>query len=223
MGALAVAKSSVRALYDPRRARVVPAEFVGRARHLINRVNADYGQWQTEAEALLLSLVPRAGFRVRPRVEGLRNVARAWDRLPALGRVISSAKVVGRRLSIIEFRARPLRMSLDFWRPGSDEITLEIFGRGIEVDLPRGVFKDTERCVVSVGIHALARRFERSLDRRDESVLSDLVPLVVDGASILANGDEEEVRIVVESGSWRGNLVNADGNLMITIRTFYDE
>jgi hypothetical protein len=73
--------------------------------------------------------------------------------------------------------------------------------------------------IAGVGLHALARRYQRGADRTDTAVLGDLLPIATDYRAVArAKG---EFSIPAGGGSWIGACGPFDA--VAIVRTFVEE
>jgi hypothetical protein len=66
-------------------------------------------------------------------------------------------------------------MTFAGWGEGQDELAVGL--ELLTLILARGRFASETKILADVGLHALARRFERGDDRSDDAVLANLKPL----------------------------------------------
>src|SRR5437764_14911833 len=108
-----------------------------------------------------------------PRQAHLAALHRRWRALPAFGRMRLTSKFDKGRLRITEMRVEPDRISLPGWDSG--ELALAIVLRMLTIRPP--AFSQRMMPLAFIGLHALARRYERGAARDDAAVLRDLAPL----------------------------------------------
>ena len=192
----------------------VPVEFIGRARLLRDKIAAAHAGHEAAAEALISPFRPRPGWRPMPRRAMLDRLGRRWQRLPGLGRLRCVAKFAAGKLQIAEIRLAPSQIAMAAW--GSEgELAVAILCRLIVVKPPS--FSEVIVPFVHVGLHALARRLERSGDREDAAVLQDLGPLARSWRDTIG-GDEFE--IPAGSGKWIGAVMMAGETPVMVVRTY---
>jgi hypothetical protein len=144
----------------------------------------------------------------------LREMVRVWQALPDFGRLGVIAEFADGKLRLADLRCRPVRMKFPNW--DSDELALGI--KLTKVICAPPTFKCEKTLLVDVGMHALARRFERG-DRSNATVLSDLVPLLHAYRSAITAGADFEIR--ASSGRWRGSISNVrNWGPVLAVRTF---
>jgi hypothetical protein len=195
----------------------VPAEFVGLARQLWQRVAAEariVNPAQRRLIETLEGLKPRPGFRQRPLRPTLRAVLDGWRALPSTARLAFKLRQEGDDFELVEIRATPAKMRMADWV--ESELALGI--RLTEVRFQRRVLDIKRRPLGDACLHALARRYQRGADRSDAAILSDLMALAeAFPAAAPAGGD---FRVPVGHGFWKGELVQYGGGPHLAARTF---
>lgn len=190
----------------------VGAEYIGLARRLRQRCEVSWKKTEPEIERLLAPLRPKPGLTLMPTHDRLRRLASQWRRLPGLGRIRLSGKFEAGRLVIAELRAVPMTIAADGW--DDDEKALGLLIAAITAAPPADL-REVYVVPIVVGLHALSRRYERSLARDDKSVFADLL--------VIARHIERDSRgfnvAAPSGGSWVG-LRAADG--VFTVRTYID-
>jgi hypothetical protein len=192
----------------------VPAEFIGRARCLRDAVGRTAAEADRLTKLLIGPLRPRHGFRQAPR-RTLPDVATAWRvLLPEAGRLGDPiGEFADRKLRLAELRAYPIRMRFAAW-DGADELAPALRMTLVVCAPPR--FRCENMLLADVGLHALARRYERGADRSDAAVLRDLVPLARSAATV--NG--EFAIPTADNGCWIGRVTRVRGASVLAVRTF---
>jgi hypothetical protein len=179
----------------------VPAEFIGLARRLWLAVDAEariIGPAQRRLIATLEELEPRRGFRQRKVLPTLRQVTAHWRHLPSFARLAFKVEGSAERFSLIEVRATPAKMHMAGWE--DDELAIGI--RLTEINFQRRVLDIKRRPLGDACLHALARRYQRGVDRSDAAVLSDLWELAqAFPEQALTGGD---FRVPADGGYWIG-------------------
>ena len=146
-------------------------------------------------------------------------MAAAWRALPATGRLLLTAEFNPKpepKLLIAEVRCVPTRLVLPDW--DADELALSIWLRSIRIRPPE--CRETTTFLAVVGLHALARRFERGERRADAAVLRDLAPVGRGYPAAVAAG--VEFAIPAGTGRWIGAVMQASGAPVLAVRTFLD-
>jgi len=149
----------------------VPSEHVGRARLLRDRTAAAHTKWADAAERLTAPLRPRGDFSPTFTKQSLSVMAARWKSLPEFGRLRCVARNDGARLQILETRIVPFRVVMADW--AKEELSIAVTLQVVEMRIP-AAFAATTKLIAVIGLHALARRYERGEDRRDVAVLRDL-------------------------------------------------
>ena len=187
----------------------VPKLCVGLARTLRSRIAAEHPRVLKLRTELIETIKPRRGFRKYQ----TQRIADCWTYiLPAFGRLalIAEAPSPG-RLKIAELRAIPCRMTFDAW-DGADELAIAV--ELLTLILDKGRFAKATKIYADVGLHALARRYERGEDRSDDAVLADLRPLAEGHAQAVTNGGDFVI------AGWRGTITQVQGKPVLAVRTF---
>jgi hypothetical protein len=190
----------------------VPVEFIGRARALRRRVAAEHEAFEAAAERMVAPLRPRPGFRPVPRHVLMRALLTAFRRRLRAGRLALSAEFAGGGLTLTDLRLAPAGVSSDAW--AEDEPAVAIVAYRLCIRPP--AFSETGALVCTVGLHALARRYERGADRTDDAVIADLGCLARLLPDALRRGGEFDIS--APGGRWIGAV---DGASPI-VRTFVD-
>lgn len=194
----------------------VPVEFVGRARLLRNRIAAAHITQTVTVERLLAPIVGRNTTPLSRRTM-LGLLPTHFRKMPEFGRlrlVVNSEDGI----CIRETRAAPFRIVLPGW--DEDELAIAITLRTTTLRLPAHV-EDATVMMAAIGLHAIARRFERGCDRSDVGVLRDLTCFDRAWAPILRNYEtSREFEVVAARGRWIGAVMGAEGKPVLVVRTF---
>jgi hypothetical protein len=194
----------------------VPAEFVGRARVLRARVAGAHTAWVDAAGQLTAPLLPRGGFTpvFDPRLLWL--IEARWKELPEWGRLRAVASTIDSdKLSIAELRIIPFRHRMAGW--SQDELAVALGVIAVAMQRP-STFLIEVKLAATLGLHALARRYERGADRRDLAVLRDVLPIALAAPAALRAGGEFEVG--AGDGRWIGSVMDCDRRSCLVVRTF---
>jgi hypothetical protein len=198
----------------------VPAEWTGRARLLRDRVAEAHTKWVAAATQLIGPLTPRDGFTPHYTQETLRITAARWGRLPDWGRLRIASKIRNRtHLQLAESRLCPFRVVMPGW--DDTELSVAIALTVIDLRTP-DFYREHVQVLGAVGLHALARRFERGADRSDKSVLRDLFTIGVAWPDAI-RADSGEFEIAASSGKWIGAVKSYEGKPTLAVRTFISE
>jgi hypothetical protein len=148
-------------------------EFVGLARQLRTKVAEAHARYETAAEALITPFRPRPGFTPMPRRAMLERLLRRYRAQRSLSRLRLISKFEDGKFQIIELRAEPSRMTLPGWEDAELAVTVSLHALVIRPP----AFSQLTLPLACVGLHALARRFQRGADRTDRTVLCDIEAL----------------------------------------------
>jgi hypothetical protein len=96
--------------------------------------------------------------------------------------------------------------------PNADELAVSV--TSVTLGLQGDVLISDRRLLADVGLHALARRYERGTDRHDTAVLSDLALLAHAHESAVALGSAFTI------AGWRGEVCLVAGAPVLCVRTF---
>jgi hypothetical protein len=198
----------------------VPVEYVGLARRFRDRLAAPAAEARAgiaEIELLLRVANPRPGFRTPPAAQLAREVVRRWRVLPEFGTLETHASAVGRHLRLAELRVVPAKMRFESWE-GDAELALALTMTLVKGALPRIVVE--RRLIADLGLHGLARRYERGTDRADEAVLVDLAALAPAWRAATERGGD--FAIPAGSGRWIGSTTLVRDAPVLAVRTFVD-
>jgi hypothetical protein len=191
----------------------VPIEFVGRARALRDRIAREQGRYGAAVEKLIKPLRPRPAWPPPTAPKYFRRLAAAL-RAAASGSICSlfSEVEAGKRLSISDLVVTAETLLLPGWT--EPEPALRVTLHIVEAKpyaysaLPMGM----------LGLHALARRFQRGRPNGDDDVLQDLKCFLGAFRRAIRTTDEEFRIETASGGAWLGAL-SADGNTIVA-RTF---
>ena len=99
---------------------------------------------------------------------------------------------------------------------GEAELAIGIWSTAVISKPPQFAFERT--LLADVGLHALARRYERGAGRDDDAVLRDLA--VLSHASKGAIDKGGEFAIPAGEGKWIGSVTTVKGSPALGVRTF---
>jgi hypothetical protein len=184
----------------------VPVEFIGLARAFRARIA---GPPRID---LLRRVRPRPGFQPMPRHAYLRRLAAEWRAQPHPGRLALLAEFDDGRLHVAELRAAPAKMR--FAAAGFEELAITIGFHVVTMLPPK--FREMSAIVADIGLHALARRYQRVADNSDEAMRADLAALAPKWRDTAG-----EFRIPAPSGGeWIGAVTTVRGSPVLAVRTF---
>jgi hypothetical protein len=200
---------------DP--ARRVPVEFIGKARLLRDQVARAHTTYSEAVESLIAPLRPRAGFIPTFTRQTMSVFAGRWrDTIPQWGTFRFVTKAQRTKLAIAETRITPFRATMDGW--DQDELGVALAVVTAMIELPATLKIDLQ-VVVTVSLHALARRVERGDHKSDLAVLRDLLPLVSSHPNRMAKGGDFEIP-GFHGGRWIGSRIGLDGKPVLAVRTY---
>jgi hypothetical protein len=211
----------------------------GLARDFIRRAGVEFGASQDQLTELLKPVLARLDRypdrQLRP--GQLDALVAQWRRLPSMFQ-LSLIHRDGRNASVTDIRLGAAKMHSYDWEDETiTELALSIEAQMFS--LPQR--KITRRggairtiILAHVGLHALARHYQRCRDQSDDLLLTDLMKLALVGIEKIPQHEEgsDEVAIPCPGGSWRGHISMVEsvwGNdhrevwPAIAVRTFIDK
>lgn len=197
----------------------VPFEFLGLARAFRARIGAEDAEVGRTIQGIVKPLQARRTRSATFRPEALVDAERQYRMLPSTGRLALRIERDKRGLLIEEFRCAAGQFKFCWWDSDATDPDIGV----VKVHLRAhawGVVGVTANIVVSVSLHALARRYQRGFNTTDEAILSDLRDLALRHDSIVeAFG---EFSVACDGGHWVGEVAEtADGSTpVLAIRTF---
>jgi hypothetical protein len=135
--------------------------------------------------------------------------------LPTTGRLRLTASWKNKELRITELRAQGTAITGLDWQEDEPAVALVLHALRIEPAAKPPVFREHHQTLAGLGLHALARHYQRAAMPGDESVIRDLAALATACPPALAKGGEFGIP-VADDGVWVGAV--ADGCLLV--RTF---
>lgn len=198
----------------PADAGKVPVEFIGRARQLRNRIAESHAEATAATEQLILPLRPRPDFAPLYSRSVLGIGAARWRALPAFGRLFLLSELNNGKLTLAEVRARASRMSLPGWDVKEPALSISLRA----IDIAPASFSERAAMLAVIGLHALARRYQRGYEHTDDAVLRDLAP--IGREFVTAVSTFGEFRIAAGGGFWIGAVANSNGSPVLCVRTF---
>jgi hypothetical protein len=194
----------------------VPVEWIGRARDLIRRIASAYPEAEARRSALIAPFRPHPAIKIfmpKPRQIVLKRLASQLRATSSLCRLRHAVQFYRGRLVVTELWLKGTWLEHDAWT--EREQTLALLARKVEIGPPG--FTEANYRIAGVGLHALARRFERGGDRTDATVLADILALIDGYEAAVAAGGEFEIA-VPGGGRWIGAV--APGEAVAIVRTF---
>jgi hypothetical protein len=204
---------------SPQRApNPVPVEFIGKARKLRNAIVDSYADYIAASEHLLLPFrESRSGRPPRTSQKHLIRLGQNWKRLPGKGRLRCLPAWLDGTVSIHDLRLAPATLNLKGWAPDETEPGLMLVLRSFALRPGEQLFE--ERPLAILGLHAIARRFERG-DRNEHQVIADTLPLGRAFPQQLRSGEVEFEIPAPSGGRWIGAMMQFAGRPILTVRTY---
>jgi hypothetical protein len=172
----------------------VPREFLGLARDFRNRARLAAEEATRVTRKVIAPLVARFERNTRPRKEMLIDAARALERdLPAFGRLRLDIDLDRRAPSLKaeERRCSSASTVLPEWS-GEKEPGVCLFANTL--DVAPGHLTGSSPTMATIGLHALARFYQRARPRDDAEVLACL--------GLLFDVPPEQEVVVTPRGRW---------------------
>jgi hypothetical protein len=185
----------------------IPRLYTGRARDLLHQVRDASEQFKLALDAIWFPLKHRFETHHKVRLEMLDAAQRNWrSTVPSFGR-LGDTRIERKNysLSIAEFRLMTGDLNFDHWTNEAREPSIAI--ELVSIIVSRKQCKLDFETVAILSLHALARRYERSVYRETDDVLSDLTPIVKASDALLRH---RSFSIDVDHGCWCGETVSAD-------------
>jgi len=190
----------------------VPVQFIGLARAFRSRVKAVDVEMDVALVPITAPLRARLKRHPNLRAEMIAGFSRSYRMtIPATYRIgsIEGARH-GREFAMRETRLSASWITDDAWDADHREQGLSICRFTLAVQ--DGRLRQVWTPVVSISLHALARRFERGRDRSSAAVLADMERLA-------SPADEADERVPTADGHWIGDVITAgDGGAGRTLR-----
>jgi len=136
--------------------------------------------------------------------------------LPSLSRLSAAAGFVDGKLKLGETRCAASRLRFTAWGGSEPEPAIAILMTAVFSQPPHFAYEQS--LIADVGLHALARRYERGEGRDDDAVLRDLAVLAHGHAAAVAAGGE--FQIPAGGGRWIGSTTLVKDTLVLAVRTF---
>jgi hypothetical protein len=140
---------------------------------LREKITSAHALAEEAAEKLIAPFRSRPGFTPMPQHKMLDRLLRRYRAQRSLARLRLISKFEDGKLQLIELRAEPSRVTLPGWDGAELAVTVTL--RTLAIKPP--AFSQTTLPMACVGLHALARRFQRGADRSERAVLRDLEAL----------------------------------------------
>jgi hypothetical protein len=183
----------------------VDAQFQGLARHMRERLKATASECNTEIDRITAGAVARSRRSPIPRAETLIGVARQWRALPSFGRLDLTVQLGKRSLYIQELRVCPADFRAAHWTV--DERSFSVCG--LVLDIAPFRFDFGVPNLITIGMHAVSRWFQRGLVTTDQQFMADMQTLVRAHAELVCGDDGSQFEIATNGGRFVGSLVAA--------------
>jgi len=214
--------------------QMVPRQFVGQARLLLQRMQAEEDAHMEAVKPSLGDLFNRLIRHPERRLrEGqFRALATAWKAAPQRYRLQFCASVEprGRWGTVTEVRVGSTKVHKLAWEPGNFEHGACL--HSLDLALPsKRLTAPTLRYtpVCHVGLHALARRYERGGDAPDAVLVAEMRLMAQGFLGACKEADARDtLQIDTKGGRWSGDFANMeypdtdDVDLVFFVRTFLD-
>ena len=206
----------------------LPREYLGRARLFRNRLAVEDIQSRTAVNKIVTEFRARAKKNKPPRASSVTDAIRAWrDGLGSFGRLALEIDEQKSSLQIRELRLTAAQATFDNWKPEVSEAAVCVVLMRLQADSKTFQFTTTK--LAGVGLHALARRYQRAFETSDEAIKKDLRTLA-DAATVddhLALRDSFRIPASAGAGLWVGSsTVISEGTghqRILSVRSFITE
>lgn len=205
----------------------VRKQDLGKARDLCRRLVATEAAALATVEELLKPLRARLQRHPSPRHDMLVQLVRRWKaEVPATNRLAIWSDLHGNKLHLLDCRVSPGSYRLDEWNDGYNEHGLIV--QNHEVLVGPGACRIATTPLLLIGLHALARWYERSADPTEATLFSEFLLLLRHRHARLTatNSPEWEFLCRTSNGEWRGESSTADNldgkldNGCVRVQTF---
>jgi hypothetical protein len=195
----------------------VPAEFVGLARAFRARIGAE-----AVGRSILDIMRPLQARRRKSatfRPADLQDAERQFRNLPSAGRLTLKIDRDRKGLLIEEIRAASGQFRFCEWADDAMDLDVGIVQVSLEA-VSWGRIGAFANIIVSVSLHALARRYQRGFDTGDGAILAELKALALRHAEIADS--MTDFAVPGDGGSWAGEVCKKADDLLPTlaIRSF---
>jgi hypothetical protein len=191
---------------DHTRSRV-PFEFVGRARVFCDRALSTNEPTLEAIKRIYGILAARARRSPIPRKELLVEAATAWRReIPDFGKLDRQIEIKRNSLRLVEVRIGGGAVRYPGWVRAEKGIGILL----IQLRCAPGQCEMKSEIIGLVGLHALGRWMQRSVDETENALLRDLSALASQREQLLKHGDRLDDQSFVcyaSGGAWVGQVV----------------
>lgn len=202
----------------------VPHEFIGQARLFCARIDA--AAKLASATVLQICADARAVVQRRPtwRAEHFSGFERQWHQtIPDEGRIRLEIARSKRALTITEFRLTRSSYEDIRWSHPFPEDSVGLMLCTFQLTTP-AAFECKRLAIAILGIHAIARRYQRGFDNTDRAIQTDISELTMNVCR-LQDADGQSFAIQCPSGQWVGSietvsLSGAPDQQLLNVRSF---
>jgi hypothetical protein len=190
---------------------------MARARALRDLIRRSTDEFETQVDRVLRPLQPRPGWPEPGRGNWYKGLIQRYRAIKSPCRLdLHTCIEKDGALTMLETTAVASRIARPDWE--SDEPAISVEARAIGSH----PFRVDRSLLADVGLHALARRYQRGWSIDDRSVLLDLTPLCYRWASTVRAGGEFRIAAPQGQGEWVGEVTTvADRQLpVLMVRTF---
>jgi hypothetical protein len=210
---------------------MVPREYVGLARQFLRDCEAEHtiaaDMFKQISKPVFDRLIRYPQRKLRD--GDLRNFARQWKTTPDRFRLIFQTRLDVRGCAgrIAEVRLQTAKLSFPEWNESVEEPSITITMHCLKVPL-KGRNPAISRCVATISLHALARRFQRGKDKSHEAICEDFLALFLANiADYETFPTDENFSIPTADGAWLGLTCEVDtedqkSHRQFVVRTFMD-
>jgi hypothetical protein len=183
----------------------VPHEFLGQARLFCSRIDAAAKAASAVARQIATDAHAIAQRRPTWRPEHLPGFERQWrHRMPDDGLIALEIERSKRTLTIAELRLARASYEDVRWSQSSPEDCVVLALRTFRFITPAGL-EHQRIAIAGLGIHAIARRYQRGWDNTDAAIQADIAELPLHAAR-LDDVDSQTFSIPCLSGVWVGAI-----------------
>jgi hypothetical protein len=208
----------------PRTATNVPREFAGQARLFCARI--DSAAKTASAAVQQIAAGAQAIVRRRPswRPEHFAGFERQWRRtIPDEGRIGLVIERCKRALTIAEFRLSGSSYEDIRWSQRFPENSVSLMLCTCRLTTP-AAFEIKRHAIATLGIHAIARRYQRGFDNTDRAIQTDISELALNVSQLLS-ASSQTFALPCPSGFWVGAIdtVSVSGSpdqRLLNVRSF---
>lgn len=182
----------------------IPAEYTGLARDFRRRVLATDDVANAAIDRVTQPLRERLERKPALRPEMVRPAVAAWEAaMPATFRIDREVAMTRKALLIVEMRIVGSQWRDDDWEdaPGGEMQEPGVAIALLKMTTAHGRFRYDVVPIVTLSLHALARRYQRGVGRSDAELVRDLSELI--------KARPEDTEVPVLHGRWLGRVQTA--------------